>query len=93
MLTALKNNCKCYRVDAFLIFNPEDIYMMPTSLTHPAVPLAIGIGLVAQVHFTTAFGGLGCHFDSARFGLIAFRFGIPYPADVDHRDFSHFCLF
>lgn len=66
---------------------------MPTILTHPAVPLAIGLGL-------------GRGFISPRLlvsgvivsilpdlDVIAFRFGIPYADDFGHRGFSHSFVF
>ncbi len=66
---------------------------MPTILTHPAVPLAIGLGL-------------GRHTISGRLLLtgvalsvlpdldvLSFQFGIPYAAGLGHRGFSHSLLF
>jgi inner membrane protein len=66
---------------------------MPTVLTHPAVPLALALGvgsgvvsgrlLVAGV-FASVLPDLD---------VVAFRLGIAYASDFGHRGFSHSILF
>lgn len=62
---------------------------MPTVLTHPAVPIAIGIGLgrgVVSPRLMVAGIAASVIPD---LDVIAFQFGVPYEADLGHRGFSH----
>jgi len=66
---------------------------MPTLLTHPAVPLAMALGLnrglvSRRLLFTGIVVAVLPDLDVA-----AFRLGIPYGADFGHRGFSHSVLF
>lgn len=66
---------------------------MPTALTHPVVPLAIGIALgrkaiPARLVVCGAIASVLPDLD-----VIAFRLGIPYAAEFGHRGFSHSLLF
>lgn len=66
---------------------------MPTFLTHPAVPLALGLGLgrSAVSGRLLACGLVGAILPDL--DVIAFRLGIPYAAAFGHRGFSHSLLF
>lgn len=66
---------------------------MPTILTHPAVPLALALGLgrsaiSRRLLLTGAVISVLPDLD-----VLAFRLGIPYAADFGHRGFSHSVLF
>jgi len=66
---------------------------MPTLLTHPAVPLAMALGLghgivSRRLLFTGIVVSVLPDLD-----VVAFRLGIPYGADFGHRGFSHSVLF
>ena len=66
---------------------------MPTVLTHPAVPLAIAIGLGRTVISPRLlYAGIVFSIlpDS---DVIAFHFDIPYASHFGHRGFSHSILF
>lgn len=66
---------------------------MPTILTHPVVPLAMAMGLgrgVISQRLLTA-GVVASVLPDL--DVVAFRFGIPYAADLGHRGFSHSLLF
>ncbi|MDB5800804.1 MAG: inner rane protein ybcI [Rhodocyclales bacterium] len=66
---------------------------MPTILTHPAVPLAIGLGLgsgVVPPRLLLA-GVLACILPDA--DVISFHFGIPYASAMGHRGLSHSIAF
>lgn len=66
---------------------------MPTVLTHPAVPLAIGLGLGRDVIPTplliagVAFSVLPDLY------VLTFRYGLSYASNFGHRGFSHSLLF
>ncbi len=66
---------------------------MPTIVTHPAIPLAIGLGLGRKTVSTPLLvcGVLGSILPDL--DVIAFRLGIPYAAAFGHRGFSHSLLF
>jgi inner membrane protein len=66
---------------------------MPTIFTHPAVPLALGLGLGRGVISTRLLvcGVIGSVLPDL--DVIAFRFGIPYAAEFGHRGVSHSLLF
>jgi inner membrane protein len=66
---------------------------MPTVFTHPAIPLAIGLGLGRKVISSRLLlcGAIGSILPDL--DVIAFRVGIPYSAEFGHRGFSHSLLF
>lgn len=66
---------------------------MPTILTHPAVPLALGLGLGRKTISgrLLACGMLGAILPDL--DVLAFHFHIPYAAALGHRGFSHSLLF
>lgn len=66
---------------------------MPTILSHPAVPLALGVGLGKRaipraLLVTGVVGSILPDLD-----VLAFRMGIPYAHAFGHRGFSHSLLF
>lgn len=66
---------------------------MPTILTHPAVPLALAVGLgkgaiSPRLAIAGVVGSVLPDLD-----VLAFRFGVPYAAEFGHRGFSHSFLF
>ena len=62
---------------------------MPTILSHPAVPLAIGLGLGRRtVPKTLLLAGVIVSV-LPDFDVIGFRLGIPYSSELGHRGFSH----
>jgi inner membrane protein len=62
---------------------------MPTILSHPAVPLAIGLGLSSDVlpKRLLLAGVVGSILPDV--DILAFPFGIPYEDAFGHRGFSH----
>jgi inner membrane protein len=66
---------------------------MPTILTHPAVPLALGLGLGRDVISTRLLLAGIIVADLPDLDVIAFRFGIPYGAPFGHRGFTHSLTF
>lgn len=66
---------------------------MPTILTHPAVPFAIGIGLGRElISPRLLLAGVAASI-VPDLDVIAFRLGIPYAGEFGHRGFSHSLLF
>jgi inner membrane protein len=66
---------------------------MPTLLAHPAVPLAIGLGLGKDVIPTPLLiAGIAVSV-LPDLDVVAFRYGIPYASNFGHRGFSHSFLF
>ena len=66
---------------------------MPTVLTHPAIPLAIGLGLGRDVVPTPLLiAGVAVSL-MPDLDVLAFRYGISYASDFGHRGFSHSLLF
>jgi len=66
---------------------------MPTLFTHPAVPLALGLGLGARIvsrRLLLAGVALSILPD---LDVLAFQFAIPYAAGFGHRGFSHSFIF
>lgn len=62
---------------------------MPTILTHPAVPLALALGLGRNtVSHRLLFAGIAASV-LPDLDVIAFRIGVPYAAEFGHRGFSH----
>lgn len=66
---------------------------MPTILTHPAVPLALGVGLGRRVISRRLLIAGVCLSAVPDLDVLAFRLGIPYSAEFGHRGFSHSLLF
>jgi inner membrane protein len=66
---------------------------MPTVFTHPAVPLALGLGLGPKVVSTRLMVCGAVSSVLPDLDVMAFRFGIPYAAEFGHRGFSHSLLF
>ena len=66
---------------------------MATILTHPAVPLAIGVvaGSRRIPRRLLEFGVLASILPDA--DVLAFQFGIPYASMFGHRGFSHSIFF
>ena len=66
---------------------------MPTVLTHPAVPLAIGLGLGKDVVLAPLLiTGMAVSV-LPDLDVLTFRYGISYASDFGHRGFSHSLLF
>lgn len=66
---------------------------MPTIITHPAVPLALALGLGREVipgRLLLAGVVVSVLPD---LDVVAFRLGVPYAAEFGHRGFSHSILF
>ncbi|MGH8548478.1 MAG: metal-dependent hydrolase [Methylococcales bacterium] len=66
---------------------------MPTVLTHPAVPLAIGLGLGRELVAPRLMVAGVVASIVPDLDVIAFPLGIPYEAEFGHRGFSHSLLF
>ncbi len=66
---------------------------MPTLLTHPAVPLAIGLGLgTSTISRRLLLAGIAlCMLPDL--DVLAFQFAIPYSAGLGHRGFTHSLTF
>lgn len=66
---------------------------MPTIFTHPAVPLAIGLGLGQSViPWRLLFFGVVASV-VPDLDVLAFKFGIPYASVIGHRGLTHSVLF
>ncbi len=65
---------------------------MPTILTHPAVPLAIAMGLGQDVISKRLLAAGVVAAIAPDLDVLAFRLGIPYAAEFGHRGFSHSLL-
>jgi inner membrane protein len=66
---------------------------MPTIFTHPAVPLAIGLGLGQSViPWRLLFFGVIASV-VPDLDVLAFKFGIPYASVIGHRGLTHSILF
>jgi len=66
---------------------------MPTILTHPAVPLAMALGLGRNVvSKRLLLAGIAVSI-LPDLDVIGFRIGIPYATEFGHRGFSHSLLF
>jgi len=66
---------------------------MPTVLTHPAVPLAIGLGLGWDVFPAPLLIAGVVVSVLPDLDVLAFRYGISYASNFGHRGFSHSLLF
>ncbi len=66
---------------------------MPTVFSHAAVPMAVGLGLgrTAVSERLLAAGVVASMLPDA--DVLAFRFGIPYAAQLGHRGFTHSLVF
>jgi len=66
---------------------------VPTILTHPAIPLAVGLGLGSSVIPARLLyaGIVACILPD--FDVITFHLGLPYAHDLGHRGASHSFLF
>jgi inner membrane protein len=66
---------------------------MPTIFTHPAVPLALGLGLGAHtISRRLLLAGVALSM-LPDLDVLAFQFAIPYEAGLGHRGFSHSLIF
>jgi inner membrane protein len=66
---------------------------MPTLLTHPAVPLALGLGLGTRtISRRLLLAGIGLSI-LPDLDVLAFQFAIPYASGLGHRGFSHSLIF
>ena len=66
---------------------------MPTIISHPAVPLALALGLGRHaVSARLLLAGMAASV-VPDLDVLAFRFGVPYADDLGHRGFSHSLLF
>ena len=66
---------------------------MPTVFTHPALSLAIGLGLGKDVIPTPMLINGVAASALPDLDVLAFRYGIPYASNFGHRGFSHSLLF
>ena len=67
--------------------------LMPTVLTHPAVPVALCLGIGSRViPYRLLLAGIAVSM-LPDLDVLAFRFGIPYASDIGHRGFSHSLAF
>jgi len=66
---------------------------MPSIISHPAVPLALALGLGRQVvSERLLLAGVAASV-VPDLDVVAFRLGIPYADDLGHRGFTHSLLF
>lgn len=66
---------------------------MPTILTHPAIPLALALGLGRHVVSKRLLVAGIVVAIVPDLDVVGFRLGIPYAAELGHRGFSHSLLF
>jgi inner membrane protein len=66
---------------------------MPTIITHPAVPIAMAIGLGRGIFSSRLLLAGVVASVLPDLDVIAFRIGVPYAANFGHRGFSHSLLF
>jgi inner membrane protein len=66
---------------------------MPTIFTHPAIPLAIGLGLGRDVVPTPLLIAGVAVSVMPDIDVLAFRYGVSYASNFGHRGFSHSFLF
>jgi inner membrane protein len=66
---------------------------MPTIVTHPAVPLALGLGLGTQVVSPRLLAASAVASILPDADVAAFWFGIPYASPLGHRGLSHSLVF
>jgi inner membrane protein len=67
--------------------------LMPTVISHPAVPVAIGLGLGRPVVSGRLLAAGAVASVLPDLDVVAFRLGIPYAAEFGHRGFSHSLAF
>lgn len=66
---------------------------MPTLFTHPAVPLALGLGLGTRtISRRLLWVGVGLSI-LPDLDVLSFQFAIPYAAGLGHRGFTHSLIF
>jgi inner membrane protein len=66
---------------------------VPTVLSHPAVPLALGVGLGREaIPRRLLVAGLVASV-LPDLDVVTFHFGVPYSAELGHRGFSHSLVF
>jgi inner membrane protein len=66
---------------------------MPTVLTHPAVPLALGLGLGSEIVPSRLLMAGVVASILPDFDVLAFRLGVPYESAFGHRGFTHSLTF
>ncbi|MBI3898241.1 MAG: metal-dependent hydrolase [Gammaproteobacteria bacterium] len=66
---------------------------MPTILSHPAVPFALGLGLGTKIIPRPLLAAGMVASILPDLDVIAFRIGVPYASQFGHRGFSHSLLF
>ena len=66
---------------------------MPTILTHPAIPLALGLGLGKEIIPKPLLAAGVAVSILPDLDVVAFRFGINYASGFGHRGFSHSVFF
>jgi len=66
---------------------------MPTILTHPAIPLALGLGLGNAIIPRRLLAAGAVASIVPDLDVIALRFGVSYASEFGHRGFSHSLLF
>ena len=66
---------------------------MPTALSHPAVPVAIGLGLGRAAVSGRLLAAAAVASVLPDLDVIGFRLGIPYASALGHRGLSHSLLF
>src|SRR5207245_11432948 len=66
---------------------------MPTVLTHPALPLAIGLGLGRDIIAPRLLVAGVAASILPDLDVLAFRLGVPYDSPLAHRGLSHSLLF
>ena len=70
-----------------------EILTVPTIITHPAVPLALALGLGREVISGRLLLAGVVVSVLPDLDVVAFRLGVPYAAESGHRGFSHSILF
>jgi inner membrane protein len=66
---------------------------MPTILTHPAIPLTLGLGLGNTIVPGRLLAAGAVASIVPDLDVIALRFGVSYASEFGHRGFSHSLLF
>jgi inner membrane protein len=66
---------------------------VPTALTHPAVPLALGLGLGRELVPTRLLAAGAVASVLPDLDVVGLRLGIPYASELGHRGLSHSLAF